>query len=300
MSFDAFRRKLEAPSNNPNARNPNSSATGPDQFIEGTWLDLVKRNNLSWAKGKTEAQILSLRTDPDKSSEVEQLFRAENAEYLSKRGIQPNNTALYAAHHFGAKGALPFLRAAGNEPVENLLSQGTLEANPYLRGKTRDEVIAGWNARAEVQPTAVATTEPPPDEAPPPPVAKQQPTPSEAARMGLQNVRAMQAELDKVLAGTRAPPPGRMGLGVFRRGDGIPPPESRTPEWFAQNIPDPGLAEELAQMQQVIIANAQNFVAELEKQRGLATQNARTQQLDALREGIRGLPGRDDPAGGAP
>ena len=47
-----------------------SSAVGLGQFIEKTWLNLVKHYRPDLAQGKSRAEILGMRTDPDLSRQM--------------------------------------------------------------------------------------------------------------------------------------------------------------------------------------------------------------------------------------
>ena len=70
---------------NPNARASTSSATGLFQFIESTWLDMVRRHGADHGLGAeaaalqngadaaTRRQILALRTDPELSARMANL-----------------------------------------------------------------------------------------------------------------------------------------------------------------------------------------------------------------------------------
>ncbi len=137
---------------NPNAqpRLPNgalaSSAVGLHQFTRDTWLSTVK-GNFPWARGKTDAELLALRTNPEYSSQAERALRNANQRRLVSANLPVNNVNLYAMHHFSPSEALAFARAGGNTPTARLFSPSVIAANPYLRGRTKDEVIAHWDAR---------------------------------------------------------------------------------------------------------------------------------------------------------
>ena len=129
------------------AKNPDSSATGAGQFLSSTWLDVVRRHRPDVAAGKSEAEILALRTDGALAREMVAAYRRDNAAHLQANGIQTTAVNLYAAHHFGPAGGARFARASSNAPMSSILSQRELAANPYLQGKTVGEVKANWQAR---------------------------------------------------------------------------------------------------------------------------------------------------------
>lgn len=130
------------------ARAPGSSATGLHQFTNATWLGTVRKAAPAWAEGMTDAQILELRTDPSKSAQMERVLRAENTSVLEANGVTVEPTSLYAMHHFGQKGGVKFAKAAGDTPMESILTKGQIDANPYLKGLTKDQAIANWETRA--------------------------------------------------------------------------------------------------------------------------------------------------------
>lgn len=110
---------------NPNARAGTSSATGLFQFIESTWLDMVRRYGAehglgaqaaalrSGANAETRRDILALRSDPELSARMAGELARENAQTLQARlGRAPNAGELYAAHVMGPNGALRLIEAA--------------------------------------------------------------------------------------------------------------------------------------------------------------------------------------------
>jgi len=146
--YSAFRRALES-GGQANARNPESTALGIDQFTAGTWRRMVAKTKPEWAQGLDDAQLLAMRTDPARSTEMVAALDAENTAGLQAEGLPVDAYTLYAAHHFGLAGGRRFARSDGATPMERILSRGQLEANPYLRGLTKDEAIANWNQRAK-------------------------------------------------------------------------------------------------------------------------------------------------------
>jgi hypothetical protein len=120
----------------PSVRARTSSATGLFQFIEQTWLELVKEEGprLGLAPeaamiGKTargtfrvkdaEARhhILALREDPAIASMMAGEFTRRNSAYLTAQlGRLPTQGELYIAHFLGADGASRLIRHAANTP----------------------------------------------------------------------------------------------------------------------------------------------------------------------------------------
>jgi hypothetical protein len=110
---------------NPNARAGTSSATGLFQFIESTWLDMMRRHGAEHGLGQYAAQlqqgadasarreILALRNDPEISARMAAELARENANTLQARlGRAPSAGELYAAHVMGPGGAIRLIEAA--------------------------------------------------------------------------------------------------------------------------------------------------------------------------------------------
>ncbi|WP_223621172.1 hypothetical protein [Lysobacter sp. ESA13C] len=146
-SYVDYRRALES-GGNPNARNPESSATGADQFTSDTWRKTVAKAKPAWAEGLTDEQLLAARIDPAKSGEMALALDAENTAALKAAGQEVTHHTLYAAHHFGASKGVKFAKAAGDTAMADILTAQQLKANEYLRGKTKAEAIASWDERA--------------------------------------------------------------------------------------------------------------------------------------------------------
>jgi len=132
--------------NRAGAKNPGSSASGMHQFTSATWLGTVKQANPAWARGLSQQQILQARFDPAKSTEMEAVLRGANTTALQNAGAPITDENLYAMHHFGNNG-IRFANASDSAPITSILSSKQIAANPYLRGKTKGEVVANWNDR---------------------------------------------------------------------------------------------------------------------------------------------------------
>lgn len=130
----------------PNARNPNSSAMGAGQFISSTWLDTLKATRPDLAQGKSDDELLALRSDPQLSRQMTEAYAAQNAQVLSNAGhpVTPGNT--YLAHFAGPQGAVSVLNADPSAPVSSVLTPGAVKANPFLQNMTIADLRA-WADR---------------------------------------------------------------------------------------------------------------------------------------------------------
>jgi len=136
-------------------KNPMSSAQGPGQFIDSTFVDTYRKTFPSQAKGLTDARILAQRgtmIDGQTPIEVPMLntFTRENKNALARANIDPTPGNTRLAHFLGAGGAINVLKANPNTPVESLVSQDAIQANPtVLKGKTAGQVSAWANRQME-------------------------------------------------------------------------------------------------------------------------------------------------------
>jgi len=120
----------------PNARASTSSAGGLYQFIDQTWLGVLKthgaEHGYGWAADAIRARpgggwtvpdpqmrqaVFALRGDPEASSLMAGEFAQDNAAGLGRAlGRDPTSTDLYFASFLGLAGATRFLKAAGASP----------------------------------------------------------------------------------------------------------------------------------------------------------------------------------------
>lgn len=122
----------------PQARARTSSAVGLFQFLEGTWLQVMKEEGPRLGYGQyadqisrtsegayrvadpaSRAQILALRENPEVAADLAAAFTRSNGEYLkSAFGRMPSAGELYIAHFLGAQGAEKMFRAGLENPEQ--------------------------------------------------------------------------------------------------------------------------------------------------------------------------------------
>lgn len=138
VDFDYLMRTAQRESAlNPAAKARTSSASGLFQFIEQTWLGLVKDSGGEHGLGDyakaiapqgsgrlavddpaAKRDILALRHDPAAAAVMAGVLTRKNAETLtSALGRSPSDGELYAAHVLGAKGATDLIRSAQADPT---------------------------------------------------------------------------------------------------------------------------------------------------------------------------------------
>jgi hypothetical protein len=121
---------------NPNAQAPTSSASGLFQFIDQTWLSMVKavgpalgfgayaQSIVQGPDGRYQVPdpaareaIFGMRKDPEASATMAGAFTRSNAAQLAGMiGRQPSQSELYMAHFLGAEGAGKLISAVARQP----------------------------------------------------------------------------------------------------------------------------------------------------------------------------------------
>jgi hypothetical protein len=129
-----------------NATPGTSSAGGLFQVVDKTWKEF------GGAPGK--------KFDPDENIRVGTDIIAKNAQTL-KAFLQrdPRPAEVYAAHYFGPTGAKSFLTAEPGTPMESLFSKEVIKANPNLKGKTTDQVMASLEKKMGGTPAPTVSRE---------------------------------------------------------------------------------------------------------------------------------------------
>lgn len=143
-----------------NAKATTSSATGLFQFIDSTWLDMVRQHGAKHGIGQLAEQvtcdsgghpyvadptvretILALRKDPKISAALAGEFARDNkAEVERALGRPAQKTDLYLAHFLGAGGATEILKAIqqnGATPAADILPEAaSANRSVFFDGRT--------------------------------------------------------------------------------------------------------------------------------------------------------------------
>jgi len=155
MALDTIDRMLGVEGT---GQNPRSSAVGPGQFINSTWLATIRKYRPDLAQGKSDKDILALRTnppasDPNLGKEMTADYAKDNSQFLSSKGLPVNSGTTYLAHFLGPQGAASVLSADPNTPVSGIIGRQAVAANPFLQNMTAGQLIqwAGGKMGAEAQ-----------------------------------------------------------------------------------------------------------------------------------------------------
>jgi hypothetical protein len=143
-AFDQFLNRLMMAESGgrADAKNPRSTALGPFQFLDSTFLDVVRRHFAAETAGLSPAQILALRTEPVFARRAAAAFTQDNADYLTGLGLTASFANLRLAHLLGPAGAAQVLRAPMTSQVALWLGPAVLAANPFMAGMRVEELIA--------------------------------------------------------------------------------------------------------------------------------------------------------------
>lgn len=117
------------------AKNPLSTATGAGQFINSTWLRMMRTYRPDLVAKNTPDQLLEMRKDPAIARQMVILLAKEGETYLRARGHQITAGRLYLAHFLGMQGANDVLNADPTTLVADVVGQGVITANPFLEGR---------------------------------------------------------------------------------------------------------------------------------------------------------------------
>ena len=130
-----------------NAQNKDSTAGGQGQFINSTWLSMIKKYRPELARGKSKPQIIGMKYNGQLNREMTVAYTKENAAALNKAGINSTEGNLYLSHFSGVGTAIKALRANPNAHVSTVYGADAIKANPKVLGgnKTIGDVIRWAN-----------------------------------------------------------------------------------------------------------------------------------------------------------
>jgi hypothetical protein len=207
----------------PNARNPNSSASGLGQFIDSTWLATIRGARPDLA-GKPDSELLALKSDPQLSREMTEAYANQNQAILTKNGLPVTPGSTYLAHFAGPGGAVKVLQADPNAPVESVLGADAVKANPFLRGMT----VQGLQAWADRK---MGGNAPQPQPTPATPAAPTNAPQGAANRNGLMPFGPIIAQTPPLFPMAQAPAgqPQQQAGGLF---DSMPAEQMQAPPIF--------------------------------------------------------------------
>jgi hypothetical protein len=181
------------------AKNPRSSAYGPGQFIDSTWLNTLSRHRPDLTTGRSREELLSLRSDPSLARDMTEAYAADNGRLLANAGLPVTPGTTYLAHFAGPQGAVNVLKADPSAPAGSILGDQVVAANPFLRGMSAGD-LAAWADRKMTGGSAPSA----PAGAAPAGLLAQGPT-SPGLLGGGQNPQASQSGLASIAAGLLNP-----------------------------------------------------------------------------------------------
>ena len=158
----------------PNKTNRRSSALGLAQFLDQTWLDLIRAHRPDLAVGRSEGETLQLRRDPKVVREITTRFTERNAEMLRKKGLPVTPGTLYLAHFAGGAGAVAILSAPEDADAASAMAkadatgrtkrESITKANPFLERFTVED-LRSWADRKMGSPRLAQAVNAPPNPA---------------------------------------------------------------------------------------------------------------------------------------
>jgi hypothetical protein len=136
------------------AKNPRSTALGPFQFIESTFLFVVNKYFPSEIASLTNKQVLALRTDMAFSRRAAGAYSNHLISALKKEGLPASTVNVRLAFLVGPAAAVRLLKTPPDQPLKTALSADAIAANPFMSGAT----IANLVQRAAADMSATAAT----------------------------------------------------------------------------------------------------------------------------------------------
>jgi hypothetical protein len=145
-----------------NARAKTSSAAGLFQFVEGTWLDMVKKYGAKYGvdADASKKALLDLRFDPGIAANMAgELTRENQAALTRKLGRSASAGELYAAHVLGAEGAAKLIASPGANAAQILPQAAAANRSIFYADgapRTAGDVLAKLDLNASSSPAPAA------------------------------------------------------------------------------------------------------------------------------------------------
>jgi len=143
------------------ARNPLSTATGLGQFIESTWVRMMRTYRPDLYTSMPRPELLALRTDPVISRAMVVALAREGEAYLRARGHQITAGRLYLAHFLGMDGAHLVLTQPAEASLIEVLGPEVIRANPFLTDRDVAYIVSWAEDRMRGAGRGLSVREPP-------------------------------------------------------------------------------------------------------------------------------------------
>lgn len=127
---------------NDEARNQRSTALGPFQFINSTFLEVARRHFAEETAALAPSAILALRTNRSFARRAAEAYTNDNAAHLVSEGLPASFPNLRLAHLVGPTGAVRLLRSPPEAMVAAVLSSRAIKSNPFMARMTVADLIA--------------------------------------------------------------------------------------------------------------------------------------------------------------
>ena len=123
------------------ARNSRSTAYGAYQFINQTFLSVMRNHFPERIADMPPQKILALRADRKIARDAARAYTKDNAVYLVSQGHKATFPHLRLAYLLGPAGAARILSAKPETPLVGILGPGVIRANPFMRRLTAAGLI---------------------------------------------------------------------------------------------------------------------------------------------------------------
>ncbi len=154
--------------NIPSTKNSRSSASGPGQFTDETWLELIRAYRPDLIPGRSKPDLLELRLEPKLAREITTRLVERNTAMLRRLGLPVTAGTVYLAHFAGGAGAVAILSApesadaalvmAGADATGRTKREQLIKANPFLEHLTVADLTVWADRRMGSGPSRSLTT----------------------------------------------------------------------------------------------------------------------------------------------